>query len=63
MSFVTRALVVVCGLPNFNYSFDFVIIMFIFYFDFLATTANDLRLRMMFYPRLYALHLFSYLNS
>ena len=28
-----------------------------------ATTANDLRLRRIFYPRLYPLHLFSYLNS
>ena len=28
-----------------------------------ATTANDLRLRRIFYPRCYALHLFSYLNS
>ena len=27
-----------------------------------ATTANDLRLRRIFYPRLYPLHLFSYLN-
>ena len=28
-----------------------------------ATTANDLRLQRIFYPRLYPLHLFSYLNS
>ena len=28
-----------------------------------ATTANDLRLRRIFYPRFYQLHLFSYLNS
>ena len=28
-----------------------------------ATTANDFRLRRMFYPRLYPLHLFPYLNS
>ena len=28
-----------------------------------ATTANDLRLRRIFYPRCYPLHLFSYLNS
>ena len=28
-----------------------------------ATTANDLRLRRIFYPRFYPLHLFSYLNS
>ena len=28
-----------------------------------ATTANDLRLRTIFYPRVYPLHLFSYLNS
>ena len=28
-----------------------------------VTTANDLRLRRIFYPRLYPLHLFSYLNS
>ena len=28
-----------------------------------ATTANDLRLRRIFYTRLYPLHLFSYLNS
>ena len=28
-----------------------------------ATTANDLRLRRIFHPRLYPLHLFSYLNS
>ena len=28
-----------------------------------ATTANDLRLRSIFYPRFYPLHLFSYLNS
>ena len=28
-----------------------------------ATTANDLRLRRIFYPRLYPLHLFSYLYS
>ena len=28
-----------------------------------ATTANDLRLRRIFYPRIYPLHLFSYLNS
>ena len=28
-----------------------------------ATTANDLRLRMIFYTRSYPLHLFSYLNS
>ena len=28
-----------------------------------ATTANELRLRTIFYPRFYPLHLFSYLNS
>ena len=28
-----------------------------------TTTANDLRLRRIFYPRCYPLHLFSYLNS
>ena len=28
-----------------------------------ATTANDLRLRRIFYPRFYPLHLFTYLNS
>ena len=28
-----------------------------------ATTANDLRLRRIFHPRFYPLHLFSYLNS
>ena len=28
-----------------------------------ATTANDLRLQRIFYPRSYPLHLFSYLNS
>ena len=28
-----------------------------------ATTANDLRIRRIFYPRFYPLHLFSYLNS
>ena len=28
-----------------------------------VTTANDLRLRRIFYPRCYQLHLFSYLNS
>jgi len=28
-----------------------------------ATTANDLRLRRIFYPRFYSLHLFSYLIS
>ena len=28
-----------------------------------AATANDLRLRRIFYPRLYPLHLFSYLDS
>ena len=28
-----------------------------------ATTANDLRLRRIFYARFYPLHLFSYLNS
>ena len=28
-----------------------------------ATTANDLRLRRIFYPRFYPFHLFSYLNS
>jgi len=28
-----------------------------------ATTANDLRLRRIFYPRFYPLHLFHYLNS
>ena len=28
-----------------------------------AITANDLRLRRIFYPRFYPLHLFSYLNS
>ena len=28
-----------------------------------ATTANDPRLRRIFYPRSYPLHLFSYLNS
>ena len=28
-----------------------------------ATPANDLRLRKIFYPRFYPLHLFSYLNS
>ena len=28
-----------------------------------ATTANDLRLQRIFYPRFYPLHLFSYLNS
>ena len=28
-----------------------------------ATTANDLRLRRIFYPKFYPLHIFSYLNS
>ena len=28
-----------------------------------VTTANDIRLRRIFYPRFYPLHLFSYLNS
>ena len=28
-----------------------------------ATTANDLRLQRIFYPRFYPLHLFSYINS
>ena len=28
-----------------------------------ATTANDLRLRRIFYPRVYPLYLFSYINS
>ena len=28
-----------------------------------STTANDLRLQRIFYPRFYPLHLFSYLNS
>ena len=34
-----------------------------FGFFFPATTANDLRLRRIFDPRFYRLHLFSYLNS
>ena len=32
------------------------------FFPIPATTANDLRLRRIFYPRFYQLHLFSYLN-
>ena len=40
-------------------------IKFVSFFSFFipATTANDLRLRRIFYPRFYPLHLFSYLNS
>ena len=33
------------------------------FFPIPATTANDLPLRRIFYPRFYSLHLFSYLNS
>jgi len=38
---------------NFGHSFFFIP----------TTTANDLRLRRIFYPRFYPLHPFSYLNS
>ena len=45
-------------------AFDFVGSAWAFVFFFIpATTANDLRLRRIFYRRLYPLHLFSYLNS
>ena len=43
--------------------FDFCRFCVVIRFFIPATTANDLRLRRIFYPRFYPLHLFSYLNS
>ena len=44
-------------------AFDFCRFCVIIRFFIPATTANDLRLRRIFYPRFYPLHLFSYLYS
>ena len=44
-------------------AFDFCRFCVVIRFFIPATTANDLRLRGIFYPRFYPLHLFSYLNS
>ena len=44
-------------------AFDFSLFCVIIRFFIPATTANDLRLRVIFYPRFYPLHLFSYLSS
>jgi len=44
-------------------AFDFCRFCVVIRFFIPATTANDLRLRRIFYPRFYPLHLFSYLNS
>ena len=44
-------------------SFDFCRFWVVFDFFIHATTANELRLRRIFYPRCYPLYLFSYLNS
>ena len=41
----------------------FVVSVWSFGFCILATTANDLGLRRIFYPRIYPLHFFYYLNS
>ena len=46
----------------FFYRLTFVGFAWSFVFFIPATTANDLRLRRIFYPRFYPLHLFSYLN-
>ena len=43
--------------------FDFCRFCVVIRFFIPATTANDLRLRRIFYPRFYPLHLFPYLNS
>ena len=47
----------------FIFSVDFCQFCVVIRFFFPATTANDLRLWRIFYPRFYPLHLFSYLNS
>ena len=44
-------------------AFDFCRFCVVIRFFHPATTVNDLRLRRIFYPRLYPLHLFSVLNS
>ena len=44
-------------------AFDFCLFCVVIRFFIPATTANDLRLRRIFYSRFYPLHLFSYLNS
>ena len=44
-------------------AFDFCRFCVVIRFFIPATTANDLRLLRIFYPRFYPLHLFSYLNS
>ena len=44
-------------------AFDFCRFCVVIQFFHPATTVNDFRLRMIFYPRFYPLHLFSYLNS
>ena len=44
-------------------AFDFCQFCVVIRFFIPATTANDLRLWRIFYPRFYPLHLFSYLNS
>ena len=45
------------------FAFDICLFCVVIRFFIPATTANDLRLRGIFYPRFYPLHLFSYLNS
>ena len=47
----------------FFFAFDFCRFCVVIWFFIPATTANELRLWRIFYPRFYPLHLFSYLNS
>ena len=48
---------------RFFLAFDFCRFCLVISFFIPATTANDLRLQRIFYPRFYPLYLFSYLNS
>ena len=53
----------VCYFFIFFLAFDFCRLCVVIRLFHPATTVNDLRLRRIFYPRFYPLHLFSYLNS
>jgi len=59
----TKSKHVEVALFHFFYRSSFVDSEWSFGFFIPTTTANDLQLRRIFYPRLYPLHLFSYLNS
>jgi len=61
---VTRsALILKISVMNFFLAFGFCLFCVVIRFFIPATTANDLRLRRIFYPRFHPLHLFSYLNA